>query len=123
MDNYKIKYFKYKCKYLELKDQTQYILFIIKNYPKNKIFKLSNQEITKINNIVNKYKLIENVTKENNLYNIQSFLNNLQNAIKNAQTDIEKKELNYVLEKHYICCNNKPCKEYDVKECFTTLEI
>ena len=118
MDNYKIKYLKYKCKYLGLKDQSQYTLFIIKNYPKNQIFRLSNQEIKKINNIVNKYKLTENVIQENNLYSIQSFLENLNNAIANAKTDIEKEELDYLLEKHYICCNNKPCKEYDVKECF-----
>jgi hypothetical protein len=133
---YKMKYFKYKSKYFELKHKLEGgegeagDLFkgtgrIFKKVGKSLLGSLGftktpKQEREEILKIITKYNLTEGVIKNNELYQVASFLNNLKSKIAEAkkENDQEKiNKLNYVLGKHYMC-KGITSLTYDQKDCF-----
>ncbi len=140
---YKMKYLKYKFKYLQLKDELEggtnplgfaiaglgYGLGKLAQQGIRTVKKISktvtgkeDEEIKKINIIVKKYKLTDGVKKENGLYNVRSFLDKLQYMKREKNISEEKlADLNYVEGKHYMCkttLGSTLGKDYDVKQCF-----
>jgi len=143
---YKMKYLKYKYKYFELKHKLeggdgelellgragQGVGRIFKKVGKSILgsigvgkVKSPKEERLEIRRIINKYNLTDGVKKnEKGEYEVRSFLDNLHKKIKEATDDTIKKDLNYVLGKHYMCKGMSVSAfwVYDQKDCFEETE-
>jgi hypothetical protein len=129
--DYKLKYLKYKAKYLELKEQQAGAdilempnLGIYDSLSKGRMFKYNatiDKEVDKINTIINEHDLLKDLKRnEKGQVKVKEFLDIIKNKIKTDKTlDTKKKEeLNYLLENHKIC-KKLTSFVYDVDKCFT----
>jgi hypothetical protein len=127
--DYKLKYLKYKAKYLKLKKDQEAGDLPIEILGKTnvlfrgikKMFKSSettDSEIKEINRIVNEYNLLVDLPRDKNKIIVRDFLDSIKNKINTSQDEKFKKDLNYLLKKHYMC-KKYTLNVYDVDECFS----